>query len=160
MIVKPIRVKHIMTTEVKILRPEKTLKDAVELFSKYNVSGAPVIDESKEEVVGVISESDIIRVVGRDNILNMKDLKNLETIKVKEVMSKPIVVTDEDTLEYAITLMNKNDINRLPVVDRNNRLVGLVARADIMKGMMELIFLGAMKKDMKNFGIVVEKKRK
>jgi CBS domain-containing protein len=150
--IKPVRVKDVMTKNVKFLKENDTLKDAVELFSKNKISGAPVV--SKNKPVGVISESDILKIVGEDNILNIKDVEILKTTKVKDVMNKPIVVKHEDTLEYVINLMNKHDINRLPVINEKGKLVGIVARADVMKGMMEILFFNEMKKE--TFGSVIE----
>lgn len=150
--IKPVRAKDVMTRNVKFLREDNTLKDAVELFSKNKISGAPVV--SKNKLVGVISESDILKIVGEDNVLNIKDVEILRDTKVKDVMNKPIVVKYDDTLEHVINLMNKHDINRVPVVDEKGKLVGIVARADVMRGMMEILFFKEMKKE--TFGSVIE----
>ncbi|MCD6403330.1 MAG: CBS domain-containing protein [Candidatus Aenigmarchaeota archaeon] len=151
--IKPVKVKDIMTTNVKAVKEDDTLKDVVELFARHKISGAPVVKGRK--VVGVISESDIVRVIGKDNVFDIHDIELLEKTKVKKVMNKkPIVVNENDSLEYAITLMTKKDVNRLPVVNKKGELVGIVARADVVRGMLEILFVAAMQRG--TFGMVME----
>lgn len=94
-------------------------------------------------------------MVGADNILDIRDVEMLERTLVKDVMTKkPIIVNENDTLEDAVIVMKQKDVNRLPVVNNKGELVGIIARADVIRGMMEILFFSAMKKG--TFGIVVE----
>lgn len=141
----PIEIRHVMSKEVRCLQPEQSLRDAVELFAKHRISGAPVIKEGK--VVGVLSESDILKLVGADRVIDAKDAQALERTKVADAMSREVLfVRPEDGLEVAVAFMNKAHVNRLPVVDKQGKLVGIIAREDVLKGMMEVLFVQSMQR--------------
>ena len=148
-----------MNKDVVYISPEDSIFQAAKLFSQLNIAGAPVVDNDK--VVGVISISDIIRFIdikmGRLpkietpglsalllTIIQMKKMKSdfqkeLEKItcsKVKEVMSKNVfTISKSASLAEVAELMEKHDVNRLPVID-NEKLVGIVARADLIKALI------------------------
>jgi CBS domain-containing protein len=143
--VRPVRVHHVMTREVKYVKESDTLRDVVEIFTKHRISGLPVL--RKGRVVGIITESDIFRIVGADNILDIKDTRFLEETEVRNAMTKNVLTVNEnDSLEVVIALMNKARVNRLPVLDNRGRMVGIVARNDVIKGIMEILFFRALEK--------------
>jgi CBS domain-containing protein len=140
--VKPIRVSHVMTRDVKFVTEDKTLRDVLDLFVRHRISGVPVVSRGK--VTGIICESDILRMAGASHALSVKDTRALSATPVKEAMQRGVIcVRENDPLEVAIAFLNKAKVNRLPVVNRRGRLVGIVARDDIIKGMMELLFFRA-----------------
>lgn len=105
------------------LKPEQTIDDALKIMSKYKVSGFPVIDEN-----GIL--------VG---ILTNRDLRfepNLSML-VKEFMTKENLITAPlgTTLNEAEKILQKHKIEKLPVVDENKRLLGLITYKDIVKRM-------------------------
>lgn len=130
--------------------------DAVMLMRTHNVSGLPVIDSSGE-VVGVLSQKDVARVVAGSSrfpeitglldvlmvgltdppaaaLPRMREL--LEETRVREVMSSPpFVIRPDAPLELAAEVMRDNSINRLPVV-QGRRLVGVVTRNDLVHAMI------------------------
>lgn len=122
-----------MTKKVITLSPNQTIKDAFECFSNNKISGAPVVEQGK--LVGIISESDLVKKVGDLTSILKEGIKEAEEkleIKIKEIMTKEVkFLGPEDTVWKAIKLMNKHDINRLPVMEKE-RLVGLVSRADLV----------------------------
>ena len=152
-------VKEFMNKNVVCLSPNDTIFDAAKILSQLNIAGAPVVD--KEKIVGIISISDIIKFVdirlgklpkidtpGLSTLLLLllkmqkvhsdfkKELKKITATKVKEVMSKNVIsVPPLSTIIEVAELMEKNDINRLPVVD-NGKIIGIVARADIIKSLI------------------------
>jgi IMP dehydrogenase len=103
------------------LTPEKTIQDALILMSKYHISGIPIVDESN-------------RLVG---ILTNRDLRfepNV-SLKVKDIMTVNNLVTAPvgTTLEKAESILQKHRIEKLPVVDKNGILKGLITFKDIRK---------------------------
>lgn len=149
------KIKEIMNTKVITIKPNQTIKEAVKKFSENNIGGLPVVDE-KENVIGIISESDIFKLLEHeyseldekykdpsttidfDLLCNLRRVHNIYketkgTIPVFEIMQKNVItITPGDTIEHAATLMIKKRINRLPVVIKG-KLVGIVTRDDIIK---------------------------
>ena len=133
-----------MTVDVATVTPETTLKDVAAELSRRRISGMPVIDDDGH-VVGVISEADLLAkeqsepdqrpgVIAR--LLNRDDTdesSRFGAATVGEAMTKP-AVTVESHLPVAIAAdqMLELEVNRLPVV-RQERLVGIVTRADLVR---------------------------
>jgi CBS domain-containing protein len=75
--------------------------------------------------------------MGKDRIEFKKQMKKLNPTKIKEIMTKKVVtVTPDTTLIEAATLMEKHDVNRLPVVNESGKLVGIIARTDLIKAIV------------------------
>ncbi|AEF96553.1 IMP dehydrogenase [Methanotorris igneus] len=106
--------------DVITISPDCTVSEAVRIMDENSVSGLPVVDES-DKLVGIITLRDI------------KPIKD-RSIKVKEVMTKDVVsVTEDITHDEALNVMYENRIERLPIVDENNKLVGMITLRDILK---------------------------
>lgn len=103
------------------LHPENTVGDALEIMKKYSVSGIPVVDE-KHKLVGIITNRD----------LRFEPNKRL---KVKSLMTSENLITAPEgtTLEKAEKILQKYKIEKLPVVDSNGILKGLITFKDIQK---------------------------
>ena len=152
-------VKEFMNEKVICLSPDDTLFEAAKLLSELNIAGAPVV--KKDKIIGIVSISDIIKFIGIKlgklpridtpglstlllALIQMKKMhsdfkKELEKItatKIKHVMTKEVItVSPSSTIVDVAELIEKHDINRLPVVD-NGKIVGIVARADIIKALI------------------------
>jgi CBS domain-containing protein len=146
-------VAQIMTPLVMTTTPDASLDEAARLLRECHISGLPVVD-AEDRVVGVVSEKDIVRVlheatgVGHprgllDVLLESAPAKGenvlevcrhrLRNTRVKEAMSRPVVsVGPETSLIEAAHLMKGMGVNRLPVLDAQQRLVGIVTRCDIV----------------------------
>lgn len=140
-------VKDVMTKDVMSVKPEENLRRVLTLSSEYGITGFPVIEKNK--ILGVVSQTDIMKIMGTKNILDAKKdeikLSELERITVRDVMTKrPIMIDQDEKITDASELMSKHDVNRLLVVDRNNRLVGIVTREDIMKAMTTEFFVKSL----------------
>lgn len=104
---------------------------AIKLLSGM-YSGLPVVDD-KGKVVGVVSEFDLLKAI--------RDGKALEQLKAEDIMSKnPICVSENTLVEEIIDLMMKHNIIRVPVV-RNDNLVGVISRCDILSSVVEPEFV-------------------
>jgi CBS domain-containing protein len=136
------KVADLMTVETVTVRPEQPLKDAARVLGARGVSGLPVVD-GDGVVVGVLSEADILakEVDGRrasSALLRFLEGPPLddrfEAVTVGEAMSAPaIVIGPERRIPEAAGVMLEEGINRLPVVDGDGRLVGIVTRADLVR---------------------------
>ena len=104
---------------------------AIKLLSGM-YSGLPVVDD-KGKVVGVVSEFDLLKAI--------REGKALEQVKAEDIMSKnPICVSENTPVEEIIDLMMKHNIIRVPVV-RNDNLVGVISRCDILSSIVEPEFV-------------------
>lgn len=102
------------------LAPENTIEDALKLMSRYRISGVPITVEGK--LVGIITNRDIV-------------FENDYTKAISEVMTseKLITAVENTTLEEAKEILKKNKIEKLPLVDEDNYLKGLITIKDIEK---------------------------
>jgi len=144
------KVKEIMKTEVLSFKPDDNAREALGLLFKKEISGLPVID-AQGKLAGMFTEKGILRhilpsyveQVGRFIYKeNPKAIKKkfleLEKMKVSEIMRREVVTTSEDTTlcEVAKDMLTQK-ARRVPVLDKDGRVVGIVARCDILKALEE-----------------------
>ncbi len=142
-------VKNIMSTNLKVVEVGQNLREVIELLGDFEITGVPVKQGNK--VVGVISDTDIMKIMREKNLIDTKkdfvDIDGLEKIKVEQVMSTPpITINQNEKITDASDLMIKHKIDRLIVVDDNNKTVGIITREDVVKGLTSEFFLKAVKK--------------
>jgi CBS domain-containing protein len=139
---RPMRVAELMTTDVLTVGPETSLKDVAELLAARGISGAPVVDASGR-LLGVVSEADILakerrpprqsrlaQVLGYSRALDPKAAART----AGQAMTAPaLTIGAERRADAAAALMLDRGVNRLPVVDRDGVLVGIVTRADLVR---------------------------
>jgi CBS domain-containing membrane protein len=142
-IVSRILVKDIMMTSVVSIKRNADLHEAARLLSENRISGMPVVDDNNR-VIGVISEADVLMLAGMKREHTFKDiLRNIlgEPVparsggnKVEDVMSFPPITSkaDDEVMEVA-KIFEERRIKRLPVVDSDGKLLGIVSRADIVR---------------------------
>lgn len=118
-----IPLERMMTRRVVTITEDKTVRDAARTMHRH-VIGAVVV-KRKQRVVGILTERDILGLVAKG--------RNLQRIKIKDVMSAPVIVGAPDThLEDAIKVMVVHNIKKLPVL-RGTRLVGMVTLTDFAR---------------------------
>jgi len=124
--------KDIMNKIVTAAKKKTIGRDlAVKLLSGM-YSGLPVVDDNGK-VIGVVSEFDLLKAI--------RSGKALEQVKAEDIMSKnPICVSENTPVEEIIDLMIKNNVIRVPVV-RNDNLVGVISRCDILSSVVEPEFI-------------------
>ncbi|NJD76871.1 MAG: CBS domain-containing protein [Candidatus Methanoperedens sp.] len=151
------KIKDVMNKDVITCGQDDTLSSLAQLFREKHISGMPVVEKGK--VVGIVSETDLLRLfknpepsgdlwlpspleiieVPIRNLVRFEEIKKvLEDMKskpVKDIMKKTVrSVSPEDNLEEASDRMVRYKVNRLPVIE-NGKLVGIVARSDIIRGL-------------------------
>jgi CBS-domain-containing membrane protein len=138
-------VMDIMTKDVISIGKFDDVDDAIRMLSENNISGLPVVDR-ENRVIGVITEADILSVTGIKKEATFMDIiKHLFRGSMPEqrmgdyvgdVMSTPAVtVRPDDDICVAAKAMDENRVKRLPVVDEDNRLLGVISRADIVRAL-------------------------
>lgn len=111
--------------EVIITQPHRTLQEAAALLAEKGI-GAAIVADAAGEVVGIISERDIVRSVGRfgGSALN-------EPVS-KHMTSKVVITNPGEAVDHVMDMMTSGRFRHLPVVE-NNRLVGVVSIGDVVK---------------------------
>lgn len=107
------------------IHPDSTVFDALSVLVDKNVGALIVLD--KEKVSGIFSERDYARRV------IVKGRASKETL-IREIMTEnPISVTEDDSIEDCMVKMTEKHIRHLPVIDHQDRLVGMISIGDVVK---------------------------
>jgi len=140
-----VNARDIMTRQVFSVKRETPLTEVAELMARENISGLPVIDEDGKPA-GIISEKDFLAHMGSGDKSHFMSVvaeclrgkscvaATIRSRKAEDIMISPAVTVEEDTpaIEIAGIFTEKN-INRVPVVDDEGKLTGIVSRADIVR---------------------------
>jgi len=130
----------VMTTNAVTVSPGTVYKDVVECLRTRQVSAVPVVD-SEDRVIGVVSEADLLLKEERPDggpggprLHRHGDVAKAQALSAAALMTAPAVtVGPEATLTEAARLMHRKHVKRLPVVDADGRLLGIVSRADLLQ---------------------------
>lgn len=117
------KVHEVMSDRPRCVTPETPVSEAAQLMETDDIGSLPILDG--EQLAGIVTDRDIvIRAVAKG--------KDPRGMPVREVASRELVtVHANDDLSDALKLMASQQVRRLPVVDEDNRLVGILAQADI-----------------------------
>ncbi len=137
------KVSDIMTANVITAGPDETIKEVILKIRKKNVSGLPVVDKTGK-VLATFSESDVAKalpdILNEAQYIPLVDVRELTAEPIKRVMHMPAVtITPDTSVEEAATLVLEKFRHRLPVVDADGKLVGLVTLGDILKALLHKI---------------------
>lgn len=150
------QVRDVMTPDPVTVRVDSPVREAAGLLRKYHIGGLPVMDG--ERVAGIVTETDILSLLDTGDLSDdlwlpsplevievpvrefinwektKRALADIGEMEVRRVMSSPVVAIDEDAdITDAAAQMLHEGIARLPVL-RDGKLVGIVTRADIVRG--------------------------
>lgn len=126
-------VRQAMTEAVLILQPDMRIGDAAAMLRRYGVGGAPVLDAGR--LIGIVTEADLLANAPRAQTtgLFLRPGRGRTDRCVRDVMSAgPIVACVDEPLTEAILRMSERGVDRLPVVDPRLKLVGILAREDVV----------------------------
>ncbi|WP_207641156.1 CBS domain-containing protein [Peptoclostridium acidaminophilum] len=135
-----------MNTNLVVVRRDDGIKKLVDVLLANGLSGVPVVD-SKERVIGIVTEADVINKEMKARMFSAKNLVKLLNIwkerekenSVGDIMSEDVFTVSEDTdLFDLIEVVIEMKINRIPVVDTDGRLVGIITRGDLLRGLRSI----------------------
>jgi CBS domain-containing protein len=136
-------VKDVMTEDVVSITETMAFKEIAELLAQHRVSAVPVVDSDKK-VIGVVSEADLLHKMefsGLEPQLRILERKQRRVARTKaagdvarDLMSSPAVTIGPDaSLSEVAILMDDEHVKRLPVVDEQGTLHGIVSRSDLLR---------------------------
>ena len=118
---------EIATTDLIILSPNNTIRQAATIFTTNSINGAPIVVDNV--VVGMLTVTDVVRAISQ----------NKEESTVSDFMSDRVVSVNQDMkIANAVEIMYKYKIGRLIITDDNNNPVGIVTRTDLIESMTNL----------------------
>lgn len=143
-----------MTTDVVSVHPEDDIESLLRLMREHELPGVPVLDHS-ERLIGIVTEADLVlRDEDADlhlphhidlwgGVIYLESTKHFEerlrhafASTVADMMTRdPITVRPDDTIRHAAKLIATNKHNRLPVLDPDGMLVGVVTRVDVLEAL-------------------------
>ncbi|MEU2156072.1 CBS domain-containing protein [Streptomyces sp. NPDC019396] len=142
------RVGTVMTSEVVRARSDTTFREIVQAFDQYRISGLPVVDDD-DKVIGVLSETDLLtRAMETENQQQTAHRLSwpwrtrrgqtvdagIQKLNADQLMTHPaITVHAEESIALAARTLAEHHVERLPVVDEEERLVGIVTRRDLLQ---------------------------
>lgn len=138
-------VADVMTRTVVVVNESAPFKEVVRRMQEYRVSALPVVG-ADDRLVGIVSEGDLILkedpdLEGEHRLFEGRhrrsDRGKAAGLLARELMTTPVVtIRPDDGLGDAARLIHRKQVKRLPVVDERGRLLGIVSRADLLKGFL------------------------
>lgn len=147
------KAKEIMKSPVITIKPDTTIETIAKILTDHDISGVPVVDEDNN-LIGIVTEGDLLhketnpRMPGVLSILGAfiyfngvdrykDDFRKLAATKASEIMTKKVISVSENAeITDIAAIMTTHKINRVPVL-RNNKILGIVSRADIIKTLVK-----------------------
>jgi len=123
-----LRIHEVMTKNVLCLSPDLTMKEAVETFQKDRISGAPVT--KGKDLIGILSMEDLMRALQENGLAS----------PVSAYMTTNVIsVREYDPVVEALKTFNKKKYGRLPVLDEENHVSGIITKGDISNGLLSAL---------------------
>jgi CBS domain-containing protein len=117
---------EVMTKNPVCCLPNDMVAKVAKLMKRKNVGSIPVIENEKtRKLVGIVTDRDLtLRIVAKE--------LDAKSTKVEEVMTRKLVTCRaEDDLQKALDAMSEHQLRRIPVVDKDNKILGIIAQADV-----------------------------
>ena len=129
-----IYVSEVMTKNVTACSPDTAIKDVIKILSRNSISS--LIITENDEPVGIITERDLVAIM--EEMLN--DI-NRDHLPIVHFMTSPtLTIHSHITLREAVRFAIDKNIRHLPVVDRNNKLIGLLTQTNMVRSLSYIAF--------------------
>jgi CBS domain-containing protein/anti-sigma regulatory factor (Ser/Thr protein kinase) len=120
-----LKIREVMTAEIKTATPEMPLSKVLEILRINRISGLPVVEQDR--LVGVVSLEDIVRALQKNDL----------AAPTSQYMTREVItVVSYESIVKAIRTFTEIKLGRLPVVDENGNLVGMITKGDITRGIL------------------------
>ena len=150
-----LKVKDFMIPDVISIKPDATIKELLKLLTKHHIGGVPVVD-NQNKLIGIVNDGDIIRYLApkeesvRDFIYDIfieegeteqEILKDKINTTVDKLMPKKQIYTlkEDDTFENAIQILSQHHFKKIPVLDLDGKVMGIISRGDVDKNLMKIL---------------------
>jgi len=151
--INEMKAKDVMTKEITKVNPSTGIREIYGLFCKQNLGGVPVVDR-ESRIVGMVTKTELLEVLVPDYFdlvadflfiddfgaleERLESIPSLELFIAEDLMVRDVITINQDaSLMKAPALMDKYNVRRLPVVDDDKKLVGIITRMDICKALFD-----------------------
>ena len=125
-----LKIEDVMTKSLKTLSMKSTMRDVLDALREYRVSGVPIVAENEKKLVGLVSTEDLIKCLAANKL----------DVNVQEYMStKLVTVNNFDFLTEALKQFTRTKVGRLPVLNKNGDLVGIITKGDVTGGLLRAL---------------------
>ncbi|MDR6123726.1 CBS domain-containing protein [Bacillus sp. SLBN-46] len=149
------KVKDFMVRDVISVRPNSSIKDVMTTFVEKKIGGVPIVDENGK-LSGIVTDGDILRaikpidrriqdyfsfityVAEEDLEERLDEMAKVEIIRIAKT-NGIVSVHPNDDMKTVITLLSKHHFKKLPVIDENNHVVGVISRGDVIRNIQQTI---------------------
>lgn len=116
----------VMTKDPLCCQPADTAARAAQVMKALDVGPIPVVENAQtKKLIGIVTDRDLALKVVAEEL-------NPLTVKIEDVMTRqPVTVRADDSLDEVVDLMAKNQLRRLPVIDKDGAIIGIIAQADV-----------------------------
>lgn len=137
-----LRIQEVMTRDVKTVSPDMQMGAVLEVFRRARISGAPVVHKGR--LVGIVSIEDLIHALrGGDVAAPASDYMSERVLTVKS--SHPVI--------EALKIFTQEKVGRLPVVDDEGKLVGILTKGDITRGLLRALESDYQEEELKKYRV-------
>lgn len=123
-----LKINEVMTENIYCLDPDMLMEEALDIFQEKRFSGAPVTREQK--LIGILSIEDLIRALRE---------KRLNAIVSDYMTTTPTTVMGDDPVVEALKTFSRTKFGRLPVLDKEENLIGIITKGDISNGLLSAL---------------------
>jgi CBS domain-containing protein len=149
------KVKDFMIKDVISVRPDGTIKEVMKTFVDKKIGGLPIVND-EGILKGIITDGDILRAIKpidrhiQDyfNLITYIEEQNMES-RLSELAELPILriaktrgivtVSPEDDMKQVVVILAKHHFKKLPVIDKGNKVVGVISRGDVIRNIQNTI---------------------
>ena len=125
-----------MVRRVRTVAPETTVRDLYRLFATDGFDAFPVVQDQHNLLMGMVSKLDALKVFAFTQQQVLPPYQGGLAATVDHIMTRDVVAVDPETrLQRVLQLMVEHRVKSLPVVDQERKLVGIIAREDVMRAM-------------------------
>lgn len=147
-------VREIMSRPARTVAPEMTLGDLLRLFGSNNFDAYPVL--RGDNLLGIVSRADSIKPFVTKVATKALESDAIMGTTVEQIMSRGVVTVELDaTLEQVIDLMGARDFESFPVIDRESRVRGMIARDDVVRALARNTWHTSLSLDLRPFGYAI-----
>jgi CBS domain-containing protein len=144
--IKNMAISEFMTRDVKTIKENESVGQACKLMYQENIGSLVIIKKDIVIPVGIVTERDITKMVGLSN-------KFFADTPVSGIMSQPLITINPMTsVGDAAYLMERKNIRRLPIINSNGLVVGIITAKDFLKPLMRIFKQAAKEKDLVSDG--------
>lgn len=137
-----VKIGDVMTRDVITVEPQNTMAELRVVLRDHRISGAPVLENG--ELVGIISVEDLIKALAA---------REMEARVDEKMTRNPVTVRADETVVMAIKHFNRHGFGRFPVVDREGKLVGILTRGDIIRGLLKQLEIEYHREEMLRYRV-------